>query len=60
MNVTHESKTDHTGSRFDSFLLEEGILEKVESAAIKRVIAWQLPEAMNPSKESKKVKVDAA
>ena len=46
---------DHTGSSFDSFLEQEGILEEVEAAAIKRVIAWQLAEAMSASKVSKKV-----
>ena len=45
---------DHTGSSFDSFLEEEGILEEVEAAAIKRVIAWQLAEAMKTGKISKK------
>ena len=51
---TKESAFDHTGSSFDSFLEEEGILEEVESAAIKRVIAWQLSEAMRAGKISKK------
>jgi len=45
---------DHTGSSFDSFLSEEGILEEVEAAAIKRVIAWQLAGAMSAGKVSKK------
>jgi DNA-binding Xre family transcriptional regulator len=45
---------DHSGSSFDSFLEEEGILEEVEAVAIKRVIAWQLAEAMRASKVSKK------
>ncbi|MBI1775678.1 MAG: XRE family transcriptional regulator [Proteobacteria bacterium] len=35
-----------SGSSLDSLLAEEGILEEVEAAAIKRVIAWQLIEAM--------------
>ncbi|MFZ0393978.1 MAG: hypothetical protein WCF17_07600 [Terracidiphilus sp.] len=34
-----------TGSTFDSFLEEEGILEEVDAAAIKRVLAWQLARA---------------
>jgi len=46
---------DHTGSSFDSFLEEEGILEEVEAVAIKRVIAWQLAEAMKVGKISKKI-----
>jgi len=45
---------DHSGSTFDSFLEEEGILDEVEAAAIKRVIAWQLAEAMKAGKISKK------
>ncbi|MGA3264753.1 MAG: Fis family transcriptional regulator [Terracidiphilus sp.] len=45
---------DHSGSTFDSFLEEEGILDEVETAAIKRVIAWQLAEAMKAGKISKK------
>jgi DNA-binding Xre family transcriptional regulator len=49
---------DHTGSSFDSFLEEEGILEEVEATAIKRVIAWQLAEAMSASKVSKKAMAD--
>jgi hypothetical protein len=32
----------HTGSTFDSFLEEEGILDEVKAVAAKRVIAWQL------------------
>ena len=36
----------HIGSDFDDFLKEEGIQEEVTAAAIKRVIAWQLAEAM--------------
>jgi high-affinity Fe2+/Pb2+ permease len=38
--------TNHSGSTFDSFLGEEGIREEVEAVAIKRVLAWQLSQAM--------------
>jgi hypothetical protein len=41
-----QKKTDHSGSTFDSFLEEEGIREEVEAVAIKRVLAWQLEQAM--------------
>lgn len=54
MTIRKKVPFDHTGSSFDSFLEEEGILEEVEAAAIKRVIAWQLAEAMKVSKISKK------
>ena len=36
----------HIGSRFDDFLAEEGILEETTAIAIKRVMAWQIAEAM--------------
>ena len=45
---------DHSGSTFESFLEEEGILEEVDAVAIKRVIAWQLSQAMKTAKLSKK------
>ena len=54
MSTRQKPAFDHSGSSFDSFLEEEGILEEVEAVAIKRVIAWQLSEAMRASKVSKK------
>jgi antitoxin HicB len=54
MTTSKKIPFEHTGSSFDSFLEEEGILEEVEAAAIKRVIAWQLAEAMKAAKISKK------
>ncbi|PTR10785.1 helix-turn-helix protein [Nitrosospira sp. Nsp5] len=36
----------HIGSTLNDFLEEEGILEEVQTRAIKEVIAWQLVEAM--------------
>jgi hypothetical protein len=47
------NKTDHSGSTFDSFLEEEGIREEVEAIAIKRVLAWQLSEAMRKQQKTK-------
>ena len=44
---------DHTGSTFDSFLEEQGIREEVEAVAVKRVISWQLAEAMKKKKKTK-------
>ena len=52
--MSKQTAFDHIGSTFDSFLEEEGILDEVETAAIKRVIAWQLAEAMKAGKISKK------
>lgn len=39
-------RTTHIGSTLDDFLAQEGVLEEVSARAIKRVIAWQLAEAM--------------
>ena len=36
----------HVGSNFDDFLKEENLYEKVQAAAIKRVIAHQISEEM--------------
>ncbi|HQQ63253.1 MAG TPA: helix-turn-helix transcriptional regulator [Pseudomonadales bacterium] len=36
----------HIGSDFDDFLQSEGMQEEVTAAALKRVIAWQLAQAM--------------
>jgi DNA-binding phage protein len=46
-------KTDHSGSTFDSFLEREGIREEVEAVAIKRVLAWQLAQAMRKQQKTK-------
>ncbi len=46
---------DHSGSSFDEFLQEEGMLEEAEAVAIKRVIAWQLRQEMQRKRITKKV-----
>jgi hypothetical protein len=43
----------HIGSKFDDFLEEENLLEQVQAAAIKRVIAYQIAEEMKRNKLSK-------
>jgi predicted XRE-type DNA-binding protein len=54
MNVKkNRKKVDHTGSTFDSFLEQEGIREEVEAVAIKRVLAWQLQQAMRKQRKTK-------
>jgi antitoxin HicB len=47
-------EVEHTGSTFDSFLEEEGIREEVEAVAVKRVISWQLEQAMRKKNKTKK------
>jgi len=46
-------RADHSGSSFDSFLDQEGIREEVEAVAIKRVLAWQLEQAMHEQQKTK-------
>lgn len=36
----------HVGTDFDDFLREEGLLEEAEAVAPKRVLAYQISEAM--------------
>lgn len=43
----------HVGSDFDEFLAEEGLLEEVEAVATKRVLAYQISEAMKDQQLSK-------
>ena len=44
---------DPTGSTFDSFLEAEGIRDEVEAVAVKRLISWQLAQAMKKKKKTK-------
>ena len=46
--------TRSTGTSFDAFLEEEGILDEVDAVAIKRVIAWQLRQEMSAQHITKK------
>jgi len=47
------TRADRSGSTFDSFLEAEGIRAEVEAVAIKRVLAWQLEEAMRQQQKTK-------
>lgn len=40
-------KNPHIGSSLDHLFEEEGTLEEINLIATKRVIAWQISEAMN-------------
>jgi hypothetical protein len=50
-------RNPHIGSSFDDFLKEEGIYEEAKTHAIKRVLAWQIEQAM---KEQGITKVEMA
>jgi antitoxin HicB len=44
------TRNKHLGSSFEDFLEEDGILEDVTAAALKRVFAWQLQQKMKEHK----------
>lgn len=48
-------KNPRIGSNFDTFLEHEGFLEEATAVAMKRVIAWQIAEAMKVRGVTKKV-----
>ena len=39
-------KKGHIGSSFEGFLKDEGTHEETNAVAVKRVLAWQLEQAM--------------
>ena len=41
------------GSSFDDFLKEDGTYDKTTAVAVKRVLVWQLQQAMEENKMSK-------
>ena len=45
--------TRHIGSSFDDFLAEQDILSECSAAAAKRVLAWQLQQAMQEQNMTK-------
>ena len=47
------SKKSHIGSSFDDYLNEEGSADQVNAIAIKRVLAWQIQQAMEKALMSK-------
>jgi antitoxin HicB len=55
------SECEHSpdGETFESFLDSEGIRDEVYSAAIKRVIAWELEEARKATDLSKTAMAEA-
>lgn len=43
-------KNPHVGGLFEDWLKEEGIYEDATNAAIKKVVAWQIEQAMEQQK----------
>lgn len=46
-------KKENIGGSFDDYLIDEGTLEDATAVAVKRVIAWQIAQAMKKQKMSK-------
>jgi predicted XRE-type DNA-binding protein len=46
-------KQKHLGSEFDAFLEEERLLDQAEAVATKRVLAWEIAQAMKEQGLSK-------
>lgn len=53
------SKKGRVGSSFEDFLKEEGVLEETNATAVKRVLAWQLEQAMEKGQISKRAMAKA-
>ena len=54
MTMANGAVDIHSGSSFDDFLEEEGYRDEVESAAIKRVLAWQFEQEMTRQQKTKR------
>ena len=48
-----KKRSPHIGSSFEDFLAEEGLLDKATAAAQKRVLAWQVADAIKKRRLSK-------
>lgn len=44
--IGRKKKSGRLGSSFSSYLKSEGFCEEASTVAVKRVLAWQLEEAM--------------
>jgi len=54
MTKKKTARNPHRGSTLDDFLKEEGIFEETQNRAIKEVLAWQITQAMEARKLSRK------
>lgn len=50
-----KKKNPHIGSTFESYLAESGFLEDATTTAMKRVLAWQIAQAMKKQRLTKSV-----
>jgi hypothetical protein len=51
--MKRRTRTKHVGSDFDKYLAEQGDLEEATALAVKRVLAWELSQAMKKAKISR-------
>ena len=47
MPAAKKAKRKHVGSSFEDFLREDGRLEEATAIALKRVLAWEIQQAMD-------------
>ena len=50
--MARKKANPHVGSDFEDFLAEEGRLEESTALAVKRVLAWEIAQAMKAGKVS--------
>lgn len=51
--TSKKTKNSHRGSKFDDYLAKAGLLEEVTTTAMKRVLVWQITQAMTKQKITK-------
>ena len=44
--MVKRKKNPHRGSKFEDYLAEGGLLDEATATALKRVLAWQIAQAM--------------
>ncbi|MGA2251793.1 hypothetical protein [Terracidiphilus sp.] len=52
LNAQNKPAFDHSGSTFDSFLEEEGILNTIDAVALQRVSDWKVSGVQNGASSS--------
>jgi hypothetical protein len=49
-----KKRNKHIGCSLEDFLKEEGVLEETRAVALKQTLAWQVRQAMEKDKETRK------
>jgi antitoxin HicB len=53
MKTARAKKNPHRGSTFEAYLAEQEVLEETTARAIKRVLAWEIDQAMKKRRLTK-------